>query len=146
MNWLGAGAVSLLASILGALVGGLVHFVLRRHVGVDAPPIVGLMSGACAALVSRDRSGLRGTFVGSLSVWAAAISEVVAAPTGRGLFQDLIAFHERLGVLRTALYLVCALCGVILGSRARPGAFRVGLEAETERSGGRNAQGESRTR
>jgi hypothetical protein len=142
MNWLGAGVGSFLASALGAIVGALLHFFLRRYLGgIDAPVLVGLISGASAAFASRERIGLRGALVGSLSVWAAAIAEVAAAPTGRGLFHDLIAFHDRLGILRMALYFVCAMCGVILGSRA----FRVGLAPETD-SGGRHAQSEPRTR
>lgn len=116
MNWLGAGFASVLAAVLGALVGAFVHFEARRH-GVDFPPIVGLVAGVATALASNEKSGMRGVLVASLAVWATALAEVFALPR-RGIVSDLITFHERLGGLHVLGYLACAAGAALLASRA----------------------------
>lgn len=116
MNWLGGGLFSFLAAAVGALLGAFVHFGARRH-GIDFPPIVGVFAGLAAALASRERSGLRGALVASLAVWAAALAEVLAAPRS-GVLSDMVAFHQRLGLLETLAYAACAAIGVLLASRA----------------------------
>jgi hypothetical protein len=109
--------------VLGALVGAIVHFEGRRR-GIDFPPIVGLFAGLAAALASRHESGLRGVLVASLAVWAAALADVAAFPS-RGVISDLVAFHERLGFVRGASYVGCAVVAGLLASRARRGGDRL---------------------
>lgn len=120
MNWLGAGVPTFLVSLLGAALGAFVHALLLRH-GVDFPPIIALLASICAVLASRETSGMRGVVVASFSCWAGALVEVIAQPT-RGVFWDLVHFSERLTALRLILYIACAVLGVVVASRARPGA------------------------
>jgi len=118
VNWLGAGFASLVAALLGALVGAFAHFEGRRH-GIDFPPIVGIVTGLAAALASTSTSGLRGMLVASLAVWAAALAEVLESPA-RGVVADIIRFNDRLGFARGASYVGCAVVTLLLASRARP--------------------------
>lgn len=123
MNWLGAGLPSFLGALVGAWLGAWLHALLLRH-GIDFPPIIALLASLCAILPSKAASGLRGILVASLSCWSGAIAEVLAAPR-EGLFWDLVHFSDRLTALRLALYVACALVGIFLGSRARPGKGRM---------------------
>lgn len=116
MNWLGAGLGSLVAALFGATLGALVHVEARRH-GVDAPLIVGLFAGLAAALASQRKSLTRGVLVGSLSVWGAALAEVLAEPS-RGALEDVAAFHERLGPARALLFVATLALAAALASRA----------------------------
>ncbi|MBX3230760.1 MAG: hypothetical protein KIT84_00975 [Labilithrix sp.] len=119
MNWLGAGLPSFLAALGGAAVGALLHALLLRH-GVDLPPLVALVASVGAVLPSKERSGLRGILVASLSCWAAALVDVVVRPE-RGVVLDLLHFSARLTTLGLGLYLLSAVLGVAVASRARPG-------------------------
>lgn len=116
MNWLGAGFRALAAAVIGALLGAFIHVHAIRR-GHDLSPLVGLLAGTTAALVSRHRSGLRGLFVASLAVWAAAIGEVIAAPR-RGVLADLFAFHHRIDILHGLAYAACAALAGFIASRA----------------------------
>ncbi len=129
MNWLGAGLPSFLAALFGATLGALLHAVLLRH-GFDFPPIIALLASVCAVLPSKAASGLRGILVASFSCWAGALVEVLARPE-RGVWLDLVHFSDRLTVLRFALYLACAVLGIVVASRARPGASAVGTQRPT---------------
>jgi hypothetical protein len=123
MNWLGAGLPSFLAALFGAVLGAYLHGVLLQH-GLDFPPLIALLASVCAILPSKDSSGLRGILVASLSCWAGAIVEVLQSPR-RGLFWDLVHFNDRLTIGRFFLYVGCALVGIFLASRARPGQTRM---------------------
>jgi hypothetical protein len=120
VNWLGAGLPSFLLSLLGAAVGAWLHGLLLRH-GIDFPPVIALVASLFAILPSKEASGLRGILVASFSCWAGAIVEIVSAPR-EGLFWDLVHFSDRLSIGRFFLYVACALVGIFLASRARPGA------------------------
>lgn len=115
MNWLGAGLLSFLAAVCGAVLGALAHVGLRGH-GVDLPPVVGLLAGLVVALASGEKSGMRGVLVASFSIWAGASAEVLASP-GQGFISGLARFHEGLGPLRALAFLGCAALGLLLGSR-----------------------------
>jgi hypothetical protein len=120
VNWLGAGIGSVALSLFGVTLGAILHLLARRH-GIDFPPIVGLVAGIAAALASRNVGALRGLLVASLSVWAAAMAEVIAMPI-QGLAGDLVRFHDRLGWAGLIAYAACAATGGFVGSRAlRPG-------------------------
>jgi hypothetical protein len=136
MNWLGAGLATLLAALCGVTLGGIVHFEARRH-GLDFPPLVGLLAGMACALASRGKSGLRGAFVASLSVWAAALAEVLARPV-RGVIRDILAFHERLGLVSVLAYLACAGVAALLGARGRK---PLPLEARIRKTGSSATEG-----
>lgn len=123
MNWLGAGLPSFLASLLGAALGGWLHSLLLRH-GVDLPPVIALAASLAAMFASKEASGLRGILVASFSCWTGAIVEVLRAPR-EGLFWDLVHFSDRLTLGRFALYVGCAVVGIFVASRARPGKARM---------------------
>lgn len=120
MNWLGAGLPSFVASLLGAALGAWLHSLLLRH-GIDFPPLIALVASVFAIVPSKESSGLRGILVASISCWAGALVEVLAEPR-EGLFWDLVHFSDRLTIGRFFLYVACALVGIFLASRARPGA------------------------
>lgn len=127
MNWLGAGLPSFVLSLFGAALGAWLHLLLLGH-GIDFPPVIALVASILAVLPSKESSGLRGILVASFSCWAGAIAEVLTAPRA-GLFSDLIHFSDRLTIGRFFLYVGCALVGIFLASRARPGKPRM-LAAE----------------
>jgi len=120
VNWLGAGLPSFLASLLGCALGAYLHLVLLGH-GIDFPPIIALVASVLAVLPSRESSGLRGILVASFSCWAGALVEVLKNPMN-GVFWDLVNFHDRLPLVRFFLYVGCAVLGIVLASRARPGS------------------------
>lgn len=115
MNWLGAGLLSMLAALFGALVGGIVHFEAFRA-GLHCAPLAGAITGLVTALCSREKNVLRGIVVGSLGAWSAAVSEALAAPR-EGLVRDVLHFSERLHGADVVAYVACILAGLALASR-----------------------------
>jgi hypothetical protein len=117
MNWMGLTRRTLLAMVLGCLVGAWLFGELRRY-GLDVPPLVGAAAGLATAISSRRSDGVRGILVGAVAVWGAAVADVVAAPA-RGFAADLLAFSDRLDAIRAALFVGCGVLAGVMGSRGR---------------------------
>jgi hypothetical protein len=117
MNWMGLTRRTLLAMVLGCLVGAWFFAALRRY-GLDLPPLVGGAAGLATAISSRRSDGVRGILVGAIAVWGAAVADVLGAPA-RGLGADLFAFSDRLDAIRAALFVGCGVLAGVIGARGR---------------------------
>ena len=124
MNWLAFEP----KSYLGALIGGvLAFFAFRAGVEADVfmPWLMGVGIGLGCALVTKERSGLRGIVLACATGWAAAIAQVSLMPVspGASLGEGILRFHETLSVQALALHLIGIAAAFLLGRTSlRPGA------------------------
>lgn len=117
MNWIGTSWRALLAALVGCALGFVAYGVLAAR-SIEAPWAVGVAAGGAAAVVSVDRSVMRGLVVGTMAIWSAAAAQVHVHPPmhGASLLQGLAAFHATLTWGRGLSFLVCALAAVVLGA------------------------------
>ena len=124
MNWLAFDP----RSYLGALIGGVVGFFAYRaglDAGWAAPWLVGLGIGLGCALVTRERSTLRGLVLACAAGWAAALAQVSLVPVapGAGLGEGIVGFHATLDATALTLHLLGIAAAFLLGRTSlRPGA------------------------
>jgi len=94
VNWLAWDTRSYLGAALGGVVG---FFLFRAGLGADwfAPWLIGVGIGLGCALITRERSGLRGVVLACIAAWAAALAQVVLV-SGGGLWEGIVGFHATL--------------------------------------------------
>jgi hypothetical protein len=109
VNWLGWSGRAMAGALAGAIVGAFLSGLGADH-GFQLAWIVGLLAGAGAAALAKERSPLRGVLVATLAVWAAALRE-----TGASL--AIFHFHETMTLTRLASYVACASFALVLGGR-----------------------------
>ena len=129
MNWLAWDTRSYLGAALGAALGWwLFHALLDGGAfGAElfAPWTLGLGMGLGCALVTKERSGLRGVVLACATAWLAAVAHVLVRPPApdAGLLDGLLAFHTVLDPV-TLLEHLAGIAGAFLFGRTsfRPDA------------------------
>ena len=110
MNWLGLTWAAFVATLVGALVGG-VAYAAALASGWDAPYVVGIAMGLGTLVASPDKSGMRGLVVASIAIWVAALVQAHIGPfKGAGIF----GFHATLTAGRLAAFAGCGLAAFLL--------------------------------
>jgi hypothetical protein len=107
VNWLGLSGRSLLGILLGVAVAAVLFVYVYPSVLV-----VGACTGAGCALLSEDRSGLRGVSVMTVATWAAAFLD---APR---FGVSTLEISKTLTLTRWLAYIGCMASAFVMGSMA----------------------------
>ncbi|MDA1194811.1 MAG: hypothetical protein O2894_06470 [Planctomycetota bacterium] len=114
MNWLAWDPRSYGGAALGALLGACAYLLLRDS-GFDEPWLVGLALGLGCALMTRERSGLRGIVLACTTAWLAAGLTVAAAAPAEGWVGGMASFHASLALPELTRHLVGIAAACLLG-------------------------------
>jgi len=98
MNWIAWDPRSYGGALLGGAAGFLLFGRLVQH-GWSAPSVVGLLMGLGCALVTRERSSMRGIVLAIGAAWISAAAQVYYQPPAgtEGMLAGLMQFHSTLG-------------------------------------------------
>jgi hypothetical protein len=132
MNWLAWDTRSYGGALLGALLGvGLSAW--AADAGSFQPWIVGVCIGLGCAVLTTERSTMRGLVLACAAAWAGALAQVVLAPTSpdAGVLAGIAGFHESLSLGDFALHLL-GIAGAFLIGRS---SFRTGAEERVAGAG-----------
>lgn len=115
MNWLAWEPRAFIAAFAGGVLGMRAMEVASTR-GLHAPWTVALCIGLPCAVVSMERSAMRGILFAFVAIWFAAIADMrIAAPTqGDGLWSAIAGFHTRIGIEDLVGYLGCGLIALLL--------------------------------
>ena len=97
MNWIAWDPRSYGGALLGAGAGVLAFGTLLQH-GWNLPWIVGLLMGLGCALVTQERSSMRGVVLAIGAAWVSAAAQVYYAPPAGtdGMIAGHVQFHTTL--------------------------------------------------
>jgi hypothetical protein len=107
VNWLAWDSRSYGGALLGGLLG-LVAFHLLLGQGHMQPWLIGVGMGLGCAVLTSERSTMRGLVLACMAAWGGAVAQVALypQPADAGLFDGLIAFHSTLDLPTFLLHLI----------------------------------------
>ncbi len=126
MNWLGVTRATLVAILVGAVLGALAYGQLLLQ-GWDVPFVVGVLVVGAVLAASRERNGMRGLTASCATFWGIVLGQRVSPLYGA---QPILHFHATLGWGRVvAICFTLAMTYVLSGMSLRalregPGAAK----------------------